>query len=603
MPVARGWPAALFLAAATGCNRDAGSAAAPTPTAPVVTAARPAADPPGPDWFADRTAGSGIEFAYRNGEEVSPPHLTILESLGGGGAALDFDGDGRLDLYLCGGGRFAGADRRTIEGLPGRLYRNLGGFRFQDVTAAAGLDALAGGRPWFYSHGAAVADYDRDGWPDLLVTGYGRVALFHNEPDGKGGRRFADVSAAAGLDRGVTWATSAGWADFDGDGRPDLYVCQYVDWSWAKHPDCTYDGKTADVCPPKRFDGLPHKVFRNLGGGRFEDVSATAGLVPGGPAASKGLGLVVADVNADGKPDVYAANDTVANLLYVNRSAPGAIRFEERGMLSGVALDGSGSPNGSMGADAGDPDGTGRPSLWCTNYENELHALYRNVSAGDRVHFLFATPAAGIAAIGQQYVGWGTAFLDLDLDGWEDLFVSNGHAVRFPVGAPRRQRPVLLRNAGGGKFADASARGGAYFREPHLGRGVVFADWDDDGRVDAVVCHTNEPAAVLQNVAPTAGRHWVGVALAGRGHADVVGARVILEAGGRTQTRFAKGGGSYASSADRRLVFGLGATDRVTKLTVVWPDGSRQEWADVPIDRYHVATQGETDLRPYRKGE
>src|SRR5204863_3982022 len=185
-----------------------------------------------------------------------------------------------LDVFLPGGGGFAGKDKKDIVGYPCKLYRNLGKGQFKDVTAEVGLDRLAGGKPWFYTHAVAVADYDRDGRPDLLVTGWGRVALFHNEPDGKGGRKFVDVSAAAGLDKGITWATSAAWADFDGDGFPDLFVCQYVDWSFANHPSCNYDGKTPDVCPPKKFDGLQNKVYRNTGAGKFVDVTTESGIKP-----------------------------------------------------------------------------------------------------------------------------------------------------------------------------------------------------------------------------------------------------------------------------------------------------------------------------------
>jgi hypothetical protein len=252
-----------------------------------------------------------------------------------------------------------------------------------------------------------------------------------------------------------------------------------------------------------------------------------------------------------------------------------------------------------MGVDAGDPEGTGKPTLWVTNYENEFHALYRNHSTKDRAAFVFATQASGVGVIGQKFVGWGTGFVDLDHDGWEDIFIANGHAIRFPTGASRLQKPVLFFNRGG-RFKDVTARGGAYFQTPHLSRGVALADLDNDGRVDAVVSQMNAPVAVLRNVLPADGRHWVGVELVGEGNRDVVGAKVTVEAGGRTQTRFAKGGGSYASSPDRRHVFGLGAEAKA-KLAVVWPDGTRQEWADVPVDRYHVVRQGKPDLAAPRK--
>jgi hypothetical protein len=292
----------------------------------------------------------------------------------------------------------------------------------------------------------------------------------------------------------------------------------------------------------------------------------------------------------------------VPNDLYANKSVRGKIVFEEKGMHAGVALDGGGSPNGSMGVDAGDPEGTGRPALWVTNYENEFHALYRNHSAGNNVTFVFATQSSGIGVIGQKFVGWGTGFADFDHDGWEDIFIANGHAIRYPTGTTRSQRPVLFLNRGG-KFKDITARGGGYFGKAHLSRGVVLADLDNDGKTDTVVSNVNQPTAVLRNVAPTADRHWVGVELVGEGHRDVVGARVSLEAGGRTQTRFAKGGGSYASSPDRRHVFGLGAEPKVAKLAVVWPDGSRQEWADVPTDRYHIVVQGNNTLSPPRSSK
>jgi hypothetical protein len=546
--------------------------------------ARPSEAAP-PSFFRDVTAGSGLEAVYRNGEEAK--HYAILEALGGGVALLDYDGDGLLDVFVVGGGYFEGQE---IRGHPCRLFKNLGGFRFQDVTTAVGLD-----RPLFYTHGCAVADYDRDGWPDLLVTGYGRLALFHNEPDGKGGRLFREVTSTAGLTDDL-WSTSAAWVDLDGDGYPDLYVCHYVDWSFAgKHPHCIgFDGKRRDICPPGHFTALPHRVYRNQGDGTFRDVSKAAGVRVEHPQQDygKGLGVLAVDVNGDGKPDLYIANDMTGNFLYLNRSQPGHIRLQEVGLDSGVGRDHLGAPNGSMGVAAADYDECGRPSLWVTNYEGELHALYHNDSRAERVAFHFSTQAAGIAAIGQTYVGWGTGFLDLDHDGREHLVFVNGHPNHFPrAGARRAQRPVLLRNLGQGRFQPITALGGHYFQEDHNGRGLALGDLDNDGRIDLVISHLNGPVTVLRNEAQTS-NHWLGVALAGQGHRDVVGAGLTLEVGGRKLKRFAQGGGSYLCSSDRRHVFGLGQADRVGRLTVAWPGGREEHWDGLAIDRYWRLEEG-----------
>src|SRR5262249_21159238 len=366
-------PAALVTVAvgragAGGCARGGQARPTPQPKDP---------DAPAAGWFRDVTDEAGVTAVYRNGEAAD--RYAILESLGGGVAVLDFDGDGRLDLFFPGGGWFDGPDRKQLRGLPPKLYRNLGGAKFPDATAAAGLDRLADGREWFYTHGAAVGDYDRDGWPDLLVTGYGRVALFHNEPDGAGGRRFREVTAAAGLLGPHFWSTSAAWGDLDGDGYPDLYLCQYVDWSNDNEPACPgyYPGILRDVCPPAECAARPHALYRNRGDGTFEDVTAAAGLRTDRADRDygKGLGVLLIDVDLDGRADVYVANDTTDNFLYLNRSTPGKLLFEERGLESGVARDGNGLPHRSMGVDAADYDRTRRPGLWVTSYENEFHAL------------------------------------------------------------------------------------------------------------------------------------------------------------------------------------------------------------------------------------
>jgi hypothetical protein len=580
-------------------------------------------EPTGPPLFRDVTAESGINFTYRNGEEAD--HYAILESLGGGLAVLDFDGDGLLDLFIPGGGHYEGPNKYQVKGNPCRLYRNLGNFRFEDVTAKIGLDKID-----FYTHGAAAADYDNDGWPDLLVTGWHHLALFHNvavdAKDAGKGRKFVEVSKPAGLPDGL-WTTSAAWGDVDGDGYPDLYVCQYVDWSFqGNHPlNCNYDGHTRDVCAPKSFTGLEHKFFRNLGDGRFEDVSKSAGLrvarsdaeyeqltwlspdararlkrdsTEGDTKFGKGLGVLMADVNGDGKPDIYVANDTVDNFLYLNRSTkPGEFRFEEIGFDSGTARDDQGMPQGSMGVAVSDYNSRGKASLWVANYENELHALYRNDSSPDHVFFTFATAPAGLAVFGRQTVGWGTGFFDIEHRGAEDLFLVAGHATRVPKTSPRAQIPILARNENG-KFKNIVKQGGSYFASPHIGRGAVYADFDNDGRIEIAAIHTNEPVAILRNEADTKGRHWLGVKLAGKDHRDVVGARIVLDAGGKKQTRFVHGGGSYASSCDRRQVFGLGTAESLDTLKVIWANGKEQAFAGLKLDRYYRLTEGSDKAEP-----
>jgi hypothetical protein len=553
----------------------------------------PLPDPEGPPFFRE-VENSGIDLTYRNGEEAD--HYSILEVVGGGVGLLDYDGDGKLDVFLSGGGVFSGPENKRILGLPCKLYRNLGGLKFQDATAETGLASF----PWhtLYTHGVAAADFDRDGWPDLLVTGWGRTVLFHNEPidgvrshapRGNEKRRFVDVTEKAGL-KGMSWTTSAAWADFDGDGYPDLYVCQYVDWSWDNNPSCH---APRDICPPQTFRGLPNKLFANKGDGTFRDVSAEAGVCPGGAEAGKSLAVLAVDVNGDGKPDIYVCNDKTGNLLYVNRSTAGHFRFEEVGGWSGTARDEHGGTTGSMGVDAADYDGCGRPSLWVTNFEREQHALYHNDCHDGAILFRHVTAPAGIGVVGRKHVGWGTAFLDLDHHGWEDIVFVNGHVYRDPSnrGNTRRQTPVLLRNKGGGQFKNLSAQGGPYFQRDHLARGVGFGDLDDDGRIDAIVSHINEPAVLLRNVAEVEGRHWLGVELRGKDHADVVGAKLILECAGRTQTRFAKGGGSYLSSGDRRHVFGLGNATKIDRLTVIWPNGERQQGEGLKLDSYNRIVQ------------
>jgi hypothetical protein len=551
-------------------------------------------------YFIDKTPSSGIDFTYRNGQEAG--HYAILEAMGGGVALLDYDGDGKLDVFVTGGGYFDGPGKKEIRGHPCKLYKNLGGWKFKDVTHEVGLDRLAGGKPWFYTNGAAVADYDNDGFPDLLVTGWGRLALLHNvkDPKAPGGRRFVDVTKEAGLNDRL-WSTSAAWADFDGDGYPDLYVCHYVNWSWDNNPRCASGGQR-DVCSPRMFKALPHVLYQNNRNGTFRDVSREAGI-RGKHALmhGKGLGVVAVDLNDDDRPDIYVADDEMDSLLYLNR---GGMRFTEAAVDRGVTRDDNGMNNGSMGVTAAAYDGSGHFSLFVTNYERELHGLYRNRGAGQFIH---ASKRAGISAIGLTYVGWGTGFLDFDRDGNEDLFIVHGHVLRHDVPPFEiRQRPFLLRNLRkpGQKpfqvcFDDVSDKAGPYFHDKHVGRGAAFGDLDNDGRTDVVVSHLNEPVVLLQNALDN-GHHWLGIELVGNPYRDAVGAKLTLEVGKEKLVRTILGGGSYLSASDRRVLFGLGERKEVGRLTVRWPSGKvrTQHWDGVAADRYWRLRQGEARAKP-----
>jgi enediyne biosynthesis protein E4 len=620
--------AMALLAAAPGCQKNGDVAA------PKVKVQAEDDVPTGPPFYQDVTAQTGVDFTYRSGEEAG--HYAILESLGGGVGVFDFDNDGLLDLFTPGGGYYDGPDKKQIKGHPCKLYKNLGDFKFKDVTAEAGLE-----RTWPYTHGCAVGDYDNDGFLDLLVTGWGGVLLFHNVPadpkDPAKGRKFVDVTRKAGV-TDPRWSTSAGWADFDADGFADLYICHYVDWSFDNDPVCQGYTRNVprDVCPPGQFKGLPDVIYRNNGDGTFTDMSLKVGLVQTPKSADqrdagKGLGVVLADFNLDGRPDIYVANDTVDNFLYLNRATvPKEWKFEEIAGLKGVARDESGVPQGSMGLDVADYDRSGLPSIFVTNYENEMHALYRN--SGNE-SFLFSTPIAGIAAIGQRYVGFGTYFIDLDHDGWKDLVFINGHVIRHPARAGLAQRPVVFHNyryvdaekpERGRQFKAITPRGGDYFQKDHRGRGLALGDLDNDGWPDLVVSHVNEPLAILkhQGAAHEKRNHWLGFELVPKAPRDLVGARVVVqmkdrkkvvevegrktvvELEGRKLTSFHKGGASYLSTADPRHWFGLGEEAEVKAVRVVWPGGTTQEWSgeQFTADRYYKLREA-VDERQRQRGE
>lgn len=534
----------------------------------------------------DVTEQSQLHFTYHNGEEAN--RYTILESLGGGVAMLDYNGDGRLDVYVTGGGTLDGKEPMEPRGLPGRLFENQGNWRFSDVTQSAGFSSAT-----FYSNGCLAGDFDNDGWSDLLVTGFGGMTLYHNRPRGDQGRHFVDVTQNFGL-TDSRWCSSAAWGDLMGNGRLDLYVCRYLDWSVANDPFCKRANNPLEreVCPPQHFQPLPHSLYQN-DGSIFTDISDRIGLTP-----SRGMGVVLADVNTDGRPDLYVANDTDYNFLYLNQ---GDGKLTESGIVAGVAMDDHGRYNGSMGVDVGDVDGDGQCSLLVTNYQGELPALYINLGHDT---FLHQSQVAGLGAVGQEFVGFGASLLDLDNDGWLDLAIVNGHVLRYPVGAPFLQRPLLFHNIshrGRRFFRDISPRGGTFFSTASLGRGMACGDLDNDGWPDLVVSQSNRPVTVLRNIAgQTEPAHWFGLELVGKNNRPVMGATVRIEIGERQLTRFTKSGGSYLSSSDPRILFGLGQVSQVLKLSVQWPWGEVQQWdtAELAIDQYWRAEEGAAKLQP-----
>jgi hypothetical protein len=512
------------------------------------------------------TESTAVEFTYRNGREAG--NNSILESLGGGVALVDFDRDGWLDLFLPGGGRY---QEKQVLGLTAGLYRNLGEMKFSDVSEEAGIFQQE-----LYSHAAQVGDFDNDGFPDVLVTGYGSLQLFHNQGDGT----FLEIHTEALLDS-RSWSSSAGWGDFNGDSFLDLYICNYVNWSFDNHPNCPGpEPGQIEICPPKSFEGLADVLYFSNGDGTFKDVTVESGVrIEGNVSKSKGLGVLVGDIDLDGDLDIYVANDTEANFLYLN---DGSGTFEEKGLLHSVAFDSIGGANGSMGVDLGDYNGDLLPDLWVANYEQESFALYENRGRGQ---FLHVSDKSGVTSLGGLFVGFGTAFWDLDLDGDEDLVVANGHVIKYPASKRVNQLPLLLINREGKRFVRKRfTPGDGYFGTPHSGRGLAMGDLDEDGDADLVFSNNVQQTAIVENQTDN-GNHYVRVRLIGRRmNRDAVGASLILHTSAGDQLRLIKGGGSYLSQSEPRVYWGVADGVETTGLTVTWPGGSRQTIERIPLD-------------------
>jgi tetratricopeptide (TPR) repeat protein len=529
--------------------------------------------------FRDDAAAAGLRFSYQNGE--TPQHQ-IPETIGGGVAVVDYDGDGWLDVYLVQGGRFPpGSD--PSASVPGdRLFRNRGDGTFEDATARAGIARMDRS----YGFGVTSGDYDSDGRPDLFVTRFESYLLLHNRGDGT----FEDSTARAGLSGARDWPTSAAFADLDNDGDLDLYVCHYVEWDAVNPTLCL--GPSAShgyvSCLPLRFPARADHLFRN-DGVRFADVTRVAGIAdPDG----RGLGVVAADIDDDGRVDLFVANDMTANRLFHNQ---GSLRFEEIGHLAGVACNAQGGYLAGMGAACADLDHDGRPDLAVTNFFAESTTFYRNLG---QAMFTDATAAIGLKAPSRFLLGFGITFLDVDNDGNLDLATANGHIHDIRPNVAYAMPAQLLRGDRDGCLSDISGRLGPPWTIPRIGRGLARADLDNDGRIDLLLVAQNSPLAYFHNQTGRTG-HFLTLRLQGtQSNRDAIGARVTVAAGGHRQTAWRLGGGSYASAEDPRLHFGLGPARTIDEIEVRWPSGRTEHFHNLPADTGYLIREGEPKPAP-----
>lgn len=517
----------------------------------------------------DVTSAVGVTFTHNNG---AFGRKYLPETLGAGAVFFDYDNDGRQDLFLVNGTSWPGQPKASTTS---RLYRNTGK-GFVDVTRQAGLAVD------LYGMGAAAADYDNDGFQDLLVTVVGQNRLFRNT--GKGS--FVDATARTGLGDRVGFSTSAMWFDYDRDGWLDLLVCNYVRWTPETDIHCSIDGKQKSYCTPEAYRGATSWLFRNRGNGTFEDVTAKAGLFD---ATSKALGVTLIEYDDDPWPDVFVANDTQPNKLYRNN---GNGTFTELGLKAGIALSEEGRARAGMGVDAADVDNTGTTTVVVTNFSGEMLGLYRPVGAGQ---FQDSAPRSEVGRATRQTLGFGCFFFDFDLDGLQDLLVVNGHIDETFTRANTRVAyalpPHLFHNRGRGQFIDIAPAIGGAFAEPKVGRGAAFADIDGDMDLDVVITTNGGPAAVYRNDSEV-GR---ALRLTLRGtvsNRDGIGARVRVFAGRDRYSRTVKTGSSYLSQSELPLTFGLGTHARADRIVVEWPSGKVDEMKAVAAGRAYTVIEG-----------
>jgi len=556
---------ALFFAAFAGTS-------APTPaSSPGVT-------------FRDVTQQAGIHFVHNNGA-FGKKYLP--ETLGPGVAFIDYDNDGWPDIFLVNGMDWPGHARK--HSMP-KLYHNNHDGTFTDVTHKAGLDAEE-----MFGMGVAAGDFDNDGNEDLFVTAYGQSRLFHNNGNGT----FTDVTQRAGLGGVKEFSTGAAWVDYDKDGRLDLVVANYVQWSPETDLYCTLDGKSKSYCTPESYKGTAVRLWHNRGDGTFEDVTKKAGL---GDPTSKTLGIAVLDYDGDGWPDLLLSNDTQPNKLYRNN---GNGTFTEKAVLAGVAFSEDGVARAGMGVDTADYDRSGHPSLLITNFANQMLSLYHNEGSG---LFVDEAPQSEIGRASLLTLGFGCFFFDYDLDGWPDVFVANGHIdpdiQRVQANVKYAMPPHLFRNMGKGKFEEVTKSVGAAFAAPRVARGAAYADIYNGGRLDVLMATNGGPTVLFRNEATGTANHSLRVKLVGtKSNRDGIGATVRVTAAGGTQAQMIHSGSSYLSASELVLTFGLGQLDKVERVDILWPSGQRDQFTNVAAGEMIVVTEGKgiTANRPYEK--
>ena len=534
--------------------------------------------------FIDSAAAAGIDFTYFNGG-ISERFESVFEFNGGGVAALDYDGDGWPDLYFTQGG--PPPPQQTPHAYIDRLFRNLQNGRFEDATAAAGLGDKA------FGQGVTVGDFDNDGFPDLYVGNVGPNRFYHNNGDGT----FSDVTAVTGT-AGDAWTSSCLLADLNGDTLPDLYVVNYLGGSKIYTRTCEKDQPVR--CAPLDYPAEQHRLYMNLGDGRFEDVTERCGIVaPDG----RGLGIVAADLDDSGRLSLFVSNDMSANFFFKNQTATrgGPLAFSECALLNGLAFDADGASQAAMGIAIGDANEDGLLDLFVTTFYRQAKALY--IQQPDR-SFREESRHANLREAGFFMLGWGAQFIDGELDGHPDLIVTNGHVhdPRDP-NIPYQMPPQYFRNEGQGRFVELPAAVlGKYFQGKYHGRALARLDWNRDGLEDVCISNMNAPAALLTNRTAEHG-HFLGVRLIGvTGDRDAIGARLRLTAGGHTWVRQLTAGDGFHATNQRQLTFGLGTADRVDKLEITWPSGRTQGFGNLPADREILLIEGRAEAFPMSGG-